>query len=296
MYDVFLRFPGFKAKAVTLSYDDGVEQDEQLIQILNKYGLKSTFNINTGLIAPEGTMYPKEQLHRRLSESRIRTIYSDGHHELACHSLRHKYLDVLNECDLIYEIAEDKKNLEELTGKIIRGFAVPYGRINDRVISSLSNLGFVYSRGVGSTMTFKIPDNLLNIVPTCRYSDDGIMDLIDHFLEDSPLLYFHDRNPWLFYMWGHAYEFERDNTWAFFEELSAKLGGHDDIWYATNIETFSYVSDYRKLIYSANGELVFNPTSTTLWLESDGKMFTVAPGETCCVYRLPVEKFVQNEK
>ena len=35
MYDVFLRFPDYKTKAVTFSYDDGVEQDEKLIHIFN---------------------------------------------------------------------------------------------------------------------------------------------------------------------------------------------------------------------------------------------------------------------
>lgn len=296
MYDVFLRFPEFKAKAVTFSYDDGIEQDERLIQILNKNGLKGTFNINTGLMAPEGTLYPKEQLHRRLPESKIRSIYSDGGHELACHSLHHKYMDTLNECELIFELAEDKKKLEEITGKIIRGFAVPYGRSSEKLMSALSNLDFIYSRGVGSTMTFTIPENLLNIIPTCRHSDQGIGKLVDCFLDDSPLSNFHDRHPWLFYMWGHAYEFERDNSWELIEDLSSKLGRHDDVWYATNNEVFSYISDYRRLIYSANGELVFNPTSSTLWLESDGKMFTVAPGETRSIRRLPVEEFVHLEK
>lgn len=41
MYDVFLRFPDYKTKAVTFSYDDGVEQDEKLIHIFNQNGLKA---------------------------------------------------------------------------------------------------------------------------------------------------------------------------------------------------------------------------------------------------------------
>ena len=50
----FLRFPEFKLKALTLSYDDGVVFDEKLISILDKYGLKCTFNINSGLFDLEG--------------------------------------------------------------------------------------------------------------------------------------------------------------------------------------------------------------------------------------------------
>ena len=96
MYDVFLRFPDYKTKAVTFSYDDGVEQDEKLIHIFNQNGLKAAFNLNTGLIAPEGTQYPEGQLHRRLSMSGIRRVYKDGGHELALHSLHHKYMDHLH--------------------------------------------------------------------------------------------------------------------------------------------------------------------------------------------------------
>lgn len=38
-----------KKKAITFSYDDGVTQDIRLIELLDKYGLKCTFNLNSGL-------------------------------------------------------------------------------------------------------------------------------------------------------------------------------------------------------------------------------------------------------
>jgi peptidoglycan/xylan/chitin deacetylase (PgdA/CDA1 family) len=48
-----MRWPNFKRKAVTLSYDDGVSADKRLIPILDKNGLKCTFNINSGMFAQE---------------------------------------------------------------------------------------------------------------------------------------------------------------------------------------------------------------------------------------------------
>ena len=48
MANLIMRFPDGKAKALTLSYDDGVEQDEHLLEIVLKHGLKGTFNINSG--------------------------------------------------------------------------------------------------------------------------------------------------------------------------------------------------------------------------------------------------------
>ena len=45
-----MRFPEGRLKAVTFSYDDGVRQDERLIEIFDKYGVKGTFNINSGIM------------------------------------------------------------------------------------------------------------------------------------------------------------------------------------------------------------------------------------------------------
>ena len=49
-------FPGGLMKAVTFSYDDAVTQDQRLIQILNKYGLKCTFNLNSARFGCAGML------------------------------------------------------------------------------------------------------------------------------------------------------------------------------------------------------------------------------------------------
>ena len=41
---VYTCFPGGKAKALTMSYDDGKLEDIRLLEILNKYVIKGTFN------------------------------------------------------------------------------------------------------------------------------------------------------------------------------------------------------------------------------------------------------------
>ncbi len=53
MSGIFMRFPGGRKKALTLSYDDGVEQDRRLMQIMDAHGLKGTFNLNSGEYAAE---------------------------------------------------------------------------------------------------------------------------------------------------------------------------------------------------------------------------------------------------
>ena len=296
MYDVFLRYPCFRVKAVTLSYDDGVEQDEDLLNILNTYGLKATFNINSALMAPEGTVYPPDQLHRRLPESKIRRIYLKDGHEIALHSLHHKYMDQLSTGQILYELIEDRVRLERMTGQLDRGFAAPYGNISAELEKCLELSGIVYGRGVSCSMSLELPNNLCNISPSCRHNSPGTDALVEHFCNESPLREFHNRNPWLFYMWGHSYEFERDNSWQRIKELAKQLGRRDDVWYATNLEVFTYITDFRRLVYSADGTMVFNPTSQRIWLESAGEDFFVDPGKTVTIKQITAGQFVATEK
>lgn len=296
MYDVFLRYPEFRVKAITLSYDDGVEQDEDLLKILNAYGLKATFNINSALIAPEGTVYPPDQLHRRLPESKIRQLYLKDGHEIALHSLHHKYMDRLSTSQILYELMEDRIRLEGITGQLVRGFAAPYGNISGQLETCLELLDIVYGRGVNCTMSLDLPQNLHNISPSCRHNSPGTEELVARFCRESPLSAFHNRDPWLFYMWGHSYEFERDNSWHHIEELAQQLGRREDVWYATNMEVFSYLADFRRLVFSADGTMVFNPTSQRIWMESAGENFFADPGKTVPVRKISVEEFVATEK
>ena len=56
MARIRLRYPGGRCKALTLSYDDGVQTDVRLIEIMKKNGLKGTFNLNSGPVKdPQST-------------------------------------------------------------------------------------------------------------------------------------------------------------------------------------------------------------------------------------------------
>ena len=87
------------------------------------------------------------------------------------------------------------------------------------------------------------------------------------------------REPWLFYLWGHSYEFEANSNWHVIEEFARYMGGRDDIWYATNIEIYDYIDDYNRLQFSAEGTRIKNPTARKLWFEMDGRLFDIAPGQ-----------------
>ena len=68
---VYVCFPEGKAKALTMSYDDGKIQDERLVSIFNRYGIRGTFNLNYGMIDKEGLIPP------RIKSSRINELYAE---------------------------------------------------------------------------------------------------------------------------------------------------------------------------------------------------------------------------
>ena len=92
---LILRYPGGLKKAVTLSYDDGVEQDARLMDILDRHGLKATFNLNSGCWTEEGHVFPEGFVQRRLTLKAAQALYTHSGHEVASHTLTHPYLTQL---------------------------------------------------------------------------------------------------------------------------------------------------------------------------------------------------------
>ena len=274
MADLYMRFPGGRARALTLSYDDGVQQDKKLMEILNRHGLKCTFNISSGLYAEEGTVYDEGRIHRRMTKSEALALYTDSGHEIAVHGLTHPWLEKLPLPVCVREIIEDRENLEAEYGGTVRGMAYPYGTYNDDVVSVLRNCGICYSRTVHSTERFDIPTDWLRLPATCHHDNPRLMELAKNFLENPSW-----GAPWMFYLWGHSYEFEARNNWNVIEEFAEYMGGRKEVWYATNIEIYDYVKAYKQLNFNAAMTYVENPTAYELWFETNGKLYSVKPGE-----------------
>ncbi len=273
--DIFARFPGGKAKALTLSYDDGVEQDIRLIEIMQKHGLKGTFNINSSLYAEEGAVYPEGQAFRRMTLAQRKALYIGSGMEVAMHTLTHPFLDKLPTNLCTYEVMQDRVNLEQEYNRIIRGFAYPYGTYNDKVVDILKNCGVLYARTTESTGNFEIPEDWLRLSATCHHKDPRLMELAEEFLKPNKR-----GKSDLFYLWGHSYEFELDDNWNIMECFAQFMGGRSNIWYATNSEIFEYLSAYRQLVFSTAGRKVCNPTYMEVWFHTQGKDVCVKPGET----------------
>ena len=272
----YMQFPGGRQKALTLSYDDGVQQDIRMMEILDKHGIKCTFNINGYSFEEEERSYAEGQIHRRMARREAIEVYSkamENGHEIATHGYSHPFLDKLPPEMVAYEIVEDRKCLEEMFGTIIKGHAYPFGTTSNQVVETLRNCGILYARTTVSTKRFDVPTDWLRMPATCHHNASDLMQLVDQFLNE-PVRYLH---PKLFYLWGHTYEFDTNNNWEVIEQICQKLANNDEIWYATNIEIADYMQVLKRLQYFADMSYVYNPSAASAYLRV-GQDIVEVPG------------------
>ena len=283
MRSIFMRYPEGKAKAVTFSYDDGAPQDQRLAELFDKYNMKSTFNFNCDLMREDN--FTKEQMHEY--------FLSKGH-ESAIHGANHRANGNMRPIEGIRDVLDCRLALEAKCDRIIRGMAYPDSGITqmgnfgnyDMVKQYLIELDIAYARTLGGdNNTFMLPTDFHAWMPTAHHNNPQIMAFIDEFLklDISTKAYHARRVPRLLYIWGHSFEFDLNDNWEHMEEICEKLSNNDEIWYATNIEIYDYVEAYKSLKYSADGHRIYNPTLFTLWLDVDGTLYSVKPGETICI-------------
>ena len=222
-----------KMKAVTFSYDDGVTQDIRLIEMLNKYGLKATFNLNSDLLATRGMLMCDGQRisHYKVHKEDVRDLYAG--HEIAAHTLTHPNLTTLDDAEVVRQVEQDRLNLSELAGYEVIGMAYPCGGVNndDRVADIIKNhTGIKYSRTIAANRSFDVQQNLFRFNPTEHHlSFDWLMEMGQRFIDLKP------DTPQIFYIWGHSYEldFAPENLIRL-EEFFKLISGKDDIFYGTN--------------------------------------------------------------
>lgn len=265
-------YKNFKPKALTFSYDDGEIQDIRLTELFNKYGLKGTFNLNSGFM-PEKVGTPSS----KVALEQIPEVYKG--HEVAVHTVHHPFLEKLHTTEIISEIMDDRQTLEKYTGYVVRGMAYPFGTYNSDVLRIIKDCGIKYSRGVGAHHKFHSPQKWLEMDTTCHQAYERIFELADQFVSLQMTADWRNPEGWLFYIWGHSYEYRTEDDWARMENLCKILSDRDDIWYATNIELYDYIEAYRSLEFSVDGERACNPSAQDVYLMHNGKNYLIPAGK-----------------
>lgn len=259
--NIYSCFPGGKHKALTMSYDDGREEDRRLVALFNRYGIKGTFNVNYGIQGDE----------KRIPIAEYPTLYKG--HEVACHTYTHPTIERCPMEQVVNQVLEDRKGLEKVMGYTVRGLAYPNGSYSEEIMKLLPSLGIRYGRVVGSSENFQMPRDLMEWQATCHHNHK-LLELGEQFVG-----LFKKQYLYLMYVWGHSYEFSDRNNWEVIEQFCQLVGGREDIWYATNIEIVDYMEVRQRLQFAADSSFVYNPSVSSAWLDVGGKIIEVPGGE-----------------
>ncbi len=277
-------FPEGKSKALILSYDDGAIQDRKLVELMNKYQLIGTFHLNSNKL---GT----NNYFDYLNKDEIKGLYKG--HEVSVHSANHPNLPDISRIDVIYEVLEDRKELERLVEYPVRGMAYPFGNTNDAVIEAISGLGIEYARTVGDTYNFEIPNDFLRWHPTIHqfgkaYSEPNqpekdkkelalFYKVIDDFLKTKELS--------VLDVWGHSWEMGTDEKkWEETEKFFKLLANNQEIYYAKQIDLVDYINAFKNLKFSVNKDKVTNTSALTVYIKISGKIFSIPSGATTLLF------------
>lgn len=210
MHTIYNCYPNGKFKALTMSYDDGREFDRRLVDIFNKNEIKGTFHLNSGL-----TETPS---HIKASE--IKELYSG--HEVSTHTVTHPTIIRCSDEYITRQILEDRENLEKIVGYPVRGLSYPNGSYNPEIKDMLKYLGIEYARVTGSTDNFNIPNDFYEWKATCHHTHN-LMENAEAFVKLYKKQYLY-----LMYVWGHSFEFDRDNNWELIEKFCSYVRHKDD--------------------------------------------------------------------
>lgn len=256
-------FPNGKRKALILSYDDGSEHDRRLVALFNRYGLRGSFHLNSGKLDRDYHVTRRE----------VHTLYEG--HEVSCHTVNHPDLTRLPEDAIRWEIGEDRRILEDLAGRPVRGLAYPFGTWDQRVLSLLPELGIEYARTAVCTDAFNLPERFLTWETTCHHN--RALELGRRWLEDnSPELA-------LCCVWGHSFELDgfmsgdRSKNWDYLEAFCRLMSDSGAVYSATAIAMVDYLNALRRL--EATAGTLINNAAIPIWIQDGVSSIRINPGE-----------------
>ena len=202
-------------KYFLLSFDDGTVHDKRFVELLNRYGIPCTFNLNSGL---EDFVWEFEG-HPVVRQKLAGTVDQYRGHEIASHSLTHPRLDQLRPPRLRREVEEDCAALKKMFALEEIGFGVPFTVCGEREIRIIKK--FVrYIRLSEYAASFALPADPWHIPIHALYNDPDVREKIAEFSRN-------DLSDSLFVLAGHSYELEFLDHWAYMESLIQYIKSFD---------------------------------------------------------------------
>ncbi|MBQ3090537.1 MAG: polysaccharide deacetylase family protein [Oscillospiraceae bacterium] len=263
-------WPGGKTRAFNLTYDDGVVQDIGMVELLNELGLKGTFNLNSQLMAEDFRwQHPCGMWVCRLGPEQAAALYEG--HEVACHTLTHPDFSALSREAMLWEMGEDKRRLEALFGREIRGFALPFHHWSNLARSCAIECGFSYARISEESGAYRPPEDYYSWKAGIFHLNEGLDDYVEGFLQC-------ENEMALGQIVGHSYDLDAIGDWETMAGHLRRISEDSDTVSMTNLELADYLRAMEQAVLS-DGRLE-NRSSLPLWFRLNTERICLLPGES----------------
>jgi len=190
------------------SWDDFGDYDYQLYELLMRHRLPGIFFIPTNELKNRGKLQLAKVIARDFA--------------IGSHTVNHPVLSHISHADMVCEVNDSKKILEDELDQEVRFFCYPKGRYNEAVKDEVRRAGYVFARTVDVLNIDPKQPDLMELKTTCHvYS--GRKEYKGRKWDDIGKEYLDDvfENGGYFHLWGHGKEINRDEEW---DSLSRFMG------------------------------------------------------------------------
>jgi hypothetical protein len=232
---------------VTTSWDDGYPADRRVGEVLAKHRATGTFYV------------PTRNAEGRPVLERSDVAALAGAFEIGGHSRDHVVLTELPLAEAKTQVSVNKADLEQITGKRIRGFCYVRGRFNNGLADIVKEAGFDYARTVENFHTsapkdrYRVPTTI-QLYPHTKTAylkmlvrgaltmpragacgqvlgAGDILSRIDALANRSQ-----QEGGGYFHLWGHSWELEALDLWSTLDAVLARLAAIPGVEFLTNGE------------------------------------------------------------
>lgn len=215
---------------VVQCWDDGVNDDINLIEILRKHGAIASFNLNPTLHgdARQGGYSERwDKVIQHLARNELNDVYAGF--TIANHSMTHPWPTRIAIDDWKREVVDARKILQDWFQQPILGFVYPYGDCDAATADVVREAGHVYARTTqNATPCMPVVDPMF-LHSDCHFHSPDFWDL---YAKAKAC------DAGVFYFWGHSFELCSDEQWQDFDAKIARITADPDSEWAELTDLF----------------------------------------------------------
>jgi peptidoglycan/xylan/chitin deacetylase (PgdA/CDA1 family) len=135
---------------VGLTFDDGyTDFADTVVPLLRRHGFGATVYVVAGLFGGHNRWDPDGERKDLMTADEVAAVAGQGI-EVGAHGLTHVPLTgAIERVDLVREVEESRRVLEDVVHGPVRGFCYPYGAHDDRSIAAVAAAGYDHACATG---------------------------------------------------------------------------------------------------------------------------------------------------